>query len=123
MTNQKLITLLVISLVVGVAQCWALYYFLGLELAERRSMTVAISFFGIIAGWPPLAAFYAMAPVSKKTRWRGMMRSLISIFGGTAGLSAEARSVAWTGISLGGVFVTVLLSFLPFTSNKVGSEH
>jgi hypothetical protein len=122
MTKQKLITLFVISLAVGSAQCWALSYFLGVNVADRWSVIVPASFLCIIIGWP-MIAFYVMAPVSNRTRWRGLMRSFISIFGGMAGLSAVVRSSTWASISLVGVFVTVLLSFVPFRSNNVWSKH
>jgi hypothetical protein len=118
MTNQKLITLLVVSLAIGVAQCWALYHFLGLELAESRSIIVPVSFLAIILGWSMIAV-YAVIPFSKTNRWRGMIRALIPIFGGTSGLSAEAHSEAWTDISIVAVLGAALLAFLPFIRDRL----
>lgn len=120
MTKRKFVTLLATPLAIAVVHGWTLYRFFGLELVETRSMTVPLSFFLLITGWMG-AAFYAVA-LSGKTRWRGTMRSLASVFTGTLGLSLEGRSEIWSNISLVGLLIAVVLSFLPITLNKVGSE-
>jgi hypothetical protein len=85
-------------------------------------MIVPISFLAIILGWS-MAALYAVIPVSKTNRRRGMIRALVPIFGGMSGLSAEAHSEAWTEISIAAMLGAALLAFLPFKWGKVGSEH
>jgi hypothetical protein len=117
MTNRRFALALVASIAIGIFHAWAFYHLLGLGLETRSSAFVPIGAFGVIVGWP-LVVVYALAPGATKPRlrFRGIMRSLVSILGGMAGLSAAAGSPVWVRVSMFGLFVVTALSFWPVKS-------
>jgi hypothetical protein len=120
MTNQRRIAIVIGSLIFSGAQFVAFSYVLRLEFSMRRSILVAISLLGFVLGWSGVA-FWILAPVSKKRRWRGIMTAMTAIFGGAAMLCAEAESGTWMWVSISGALLAAFLSFFPITSNRAAT--
>lgn len=108
MTNRKLIGVLGVAFLIGVLQCWLLGRVFGLDLTLP---IIAICATGVLVGWTS-GAVYIATPVSPATRWRGTMRALLGILGGTTGFAAMADSVAWKPLSLA-TAAAFVLSYFP----------
>src|SRR5262245_13215799 len=68
--------------------CGLIYRWLFNEPPRASLLAISVGFGGIIVGWP-LVFVYASAS-NNITRWRGLMGSLLPIFGGgTLGMSVE----------------------------------
>src|SRR5437660_12299477 len=91
MNNRTFAMGLVVSVIVGVAHGLVFCHMLGLDIGTAQSWIVPLSLFYIVVGWL-LVGVFVLAPGGKAARFRYVVRSLIFIFAGTAGLGGVAGS-------------------------------
>lgn len=116
MTRRQRAVLYIGAAALGAAHYWIFSYFLRLDAGVRRSLMTAGSLVFLIVGWV-LVAFWASAPLPKRTRWRRAMRSgVVGVFAGIGGLLSEAGFETGTWAAIAAAFIAIILSWLPFGS-------
>jgi hypothetical protein len=117
MTGRHRAVVYLIAATVGGAQYWLFGHFLRAESEAGPSLMPLLSV-GFLTLGCMLVAFWLMAPLPKRSRWRRALRASVAIFGGIGGLLSETGFDTAVWFAFGAGAVAVILSFVAFRSES-----